>query len=488
MGGPNLFRNWPLIVAAISVVGWQAVYGTGRAVGTESGKPHIVLVMADDMGWGQTSYRGHPCLRTPHLDEMARSGLRFERFYAGSPVCSPTRASVLTGRSPDRCGVLNHGFALRHQEKTLAEALRQAGYVTAHFGKWHLNGFRGPGVPILASDPYHPGHFGFAYWLSVTNFFDRDPLLSRMGKFEEFQGDSSEIIVREALTYMKHQLEGDTKLFVVIWFGSPHSPFRASDEDRAAFGHLPPASAQHYGELVALDRAVGQLRTGLRELGIASDTLVVFCSDNGGLPNIEPDTVGGLRGHKATLYEGGIRVPAVIEWPRVIRPRITHFPASTMDIFPTLAQIVGLREDSMIKPLDGMSLVSLFEQELDHRPKPIGFRYRGKVALIDNQWKLLAHHLPDGPWELFDLEADPHESRNLVQHESEQFERMQKLLLSWNESVDRSFAGADYAEGRLREPDPPSRAWYESAEYRPWFEQWKERWEYRSYLERREEK
>ena len=141
-------------------------------------KPNVVLVMADDQGWGQTGYYDHPILKTPNLDAMAESGLRFDRFYAGAPVCSPTRGSVLTGRANDRIGVLSHGYALRRQETSLAAVMKNAGYVTGHFGKWHLNALRGPGVPVLASDDHNPGEFGFDHWLSVTNFFDRDPILS----------------------------------------------------------------------------------------------------------------------------------------------------------------------------------------------------------------------------------------------------------------------------------------------------------------------
>ena len=162
-------------------------------------RPHIILVMADDQGWGQTGYYNHPVLKTPHLDEMAERGLRFDRFYAGAPVCSPTRASVLTGRTNDRTGVESHGYALRKQETTLSEILNKAGYATGHFGKWHLNGIRGPGVPILKEDPHGPQNFGFDTWVSVTNLFDMDPLLSRQGIFTEMDGDSSEVTVREAI-------------------------------------------------------------------------------------------------------------------------------------------------------------------------------------------------------------------------------------------------------------------------------------------------
>ncbi|MCW0220554.1 MAG: sulfatase-like hydrolase/transferase, partial [Prosthecobacter sp.] len=180
-------------------------------------KPNIIFVMADDMGWGQTGYRGHPILKTPNLDAMAENGLRFERFYAGCPVCSPTRASVLTGRSNDRTGVLTHGYALRLQEKTIAQALRADGYATGHFGKWHLDGFKGPGAPIFRDDPRGPGKFGFDEWVSVTNFYDQNPLMSRQGEFMEFTGDSSDVVVDEAITFIdKHKADANP-FFAVIW-------------------------------------------------------------------------------------------------------------------------------------------------------------------------------------------------------------------------------------------------------------------------------
>ena len=209
-------------------------------------RPNIVLVMADDMGWGQTGYYGHPVLKTPHLDAMAQSGLRFDRFYAGAPVCSPTRATVLTGRSNERTGVMTHGYALRRQEKTIVSALRDAGYATGHFGKWHLNGMRGPGVPMFATDSHHPGKFGFDKWLSVTNFFDRNPIMSRQGKFAEFTGDSSEIIVDEALKFIAACAGQATPSFTIIWYGTPHSPFIAADEDKKAFADLDTNSQNHY--------------------------------------------------------------------------------------------------------------------------------------------------------------------------------------------------------------------------------------------------
>jgi arylsulfatase A-like enzyme len=441
-------------------------------------KPHIIFVMADDMGWGQTGYRGHPVLKTPNLDAMAANGLRFERFYAGAPVCSPTRATVLTGRTNDRTGALTHGYALRLQEKAIAQALRDAGYVTGHFGKWHLDGFKGPGAPILASDPRSPGAFGFDQWVSVTNFFDQNPLMSRQGKLEEFKGDSSDITVAEAVKFIESHRAGEKPFFAVIWFGSPHSPFRAMPEDKAAFSGLDEASANHYGELVAMDRSIGTLRQRLRDLGLAENTLLTFCSDNGGLPKITPETVAGLRGFKASVFEGGLRVPGIIEWPAVIKPRITQYPACTIDLFPTVADILSLPESVMLKPVDGRSLRPLFAKEIAERAQPIPFRFQSKLAWVDNRYKLLTENGAGGKFQLYDLLTDPKESHDLSAEQPEIAARLQKQLVAWNESVEASFAGKDYPEGTVTPADPPSISWTEHPDYKPFLAEWQSRWEY----------
>ncbi|WP_339742778.1 sulfatase-like hydrolase/transferase [uncultured Rubinisphaera sp.] len=447
--------------------------------------PNIVLIMADDMGWGQTGYYNHPVLKTPNLDAMAANGLRFDRFYAGAPVCSPTRASVLTGRSNMRTGVESHGYALRLQEKTVAQALKAAGYSTGHFGKWHLDGYRGPGVPILADDPYSPGVFGFDEWLSVTNFFDYDPILSRKGEFEEFQGDSSEIVVAEALKFINKQARADQPSFTVIWYGTPHSPFKAAAEDVAAFQDLDKESRNHYGELVAMDRSLGSLRAGLKKAGIAENTLLWFCSDNGGLPKITPDTVGGLRGNKGTVYEGGLRVPCVIEWPAGIsKSRVTEFPACTMDIFPTIAELLDLPKNVFIEPVDGMSLTKLFEQDFSQREKPIGFQCLGNSALLDNNHKIIYlgrnKKQPQPVIEYYNLEEDPHEEHNLYSADAKESQVMKQKMDRWIASVEKSIDGKDYPVGKVDPPTPEPRSWNETEEYQPYFKDWKDRWEYQS--------
>ena len=419
-------------------------------------RPNVVLVMADDQGWGQTGYYNHPVLKTPHLDAMAAAGLRFDRFYAGGPVCSPTRATVLTGRSHDRTGVFDHGFALRSQEKTLARALQRAGYATGHFGKWHLNGLRGPGVPILKDDTHSPGKVGFDVWLSVTNFFERDPLLSRMGKFEEHQGDSSEVVVDEALKFIGEQVQAKQPFFTVIWYGTPHSPWIASAEDKGPFAQLTPKAQDHYGELVAMDRSIGALRKGLRKLGVADDTLLWFTSDNGGLPGFEPDTTGGLRGHKSSMYEGGLRVPCVIEWPAgIAKARITKHPAGAVDIFPTIAEICDLPKSAMLQPQDGLSLQPLFAKETGPRTKPLPFQSRERVVVIDNDYKLLSLPGKNGRrYELYNLAKDHAEEMNLVDAEPKTVARLRQQLETVHTSIADSVAGKDYPEGKVG-PQPP---------------------------------
>ena len=444
---------------------------------------NFVLVMADDQGWGQTGYYEHPVLKTPHLDEMASKGLRFDRFYAGGPVCSPTRATVLTGRTHDRTGVFDHGYALRKQEKTLPQAMKKAGYATGHFGKWHLNGLRGPGVPVLPKDPNGPEAFGFDHWLSVTNFFDLNPVMSRQGKFEDFKGDSSEIIVEEALKFIDKQTKANKPFFCVIWYGTPHSPWMALEKDLQEFDQLEGNSRAHYAELRAMDRSIGTLRAGLRKMNVEEDTLVWFTSDNGGLPKINPTTTGGLRDFKGSLYEGGIRVPAIIEWPKGINKfRTTKFPAGAVDVFPTIAEIAGLPDSSMRQPQDGQSLLQLMKKDVGPRKNPLIFRSRARMAIIDNDWKIISQPRGDKrKIELFNLAEDPSESNDLFEPHHDQVTRLRKTLVDARTSIDRSVQGKDYPEGKVL-PQPPRIFWTEVPAYKKYFKAWKDRPEYESRL------
>ena len=470
-------------------------------------QPNVILVMADDMGWAQTGYYGHPILKTPHLDAMAENGLRMDRFYAGAPSCTPTRASVMTGRTNDRTGAFRVGSYINKQEKMLSTAFKDAGYITAHFGKWHLN-MDSPDLdhPLPKSDPHNPGELGFDYWLSHTTGFDRSFELSRNGVLEKFEGDGSEIIVEEAVKFITDELEEGKPFFIVIWYSAPHGPWDASEEDIKPFlGKVDRTSAHAHGEIVAIDRSIGNLRTSLRELGIADNTLVWFTSDNGGSPNLDvrvwpskdpfggaggqgmemeypsncsneidfnltstearelhgcirgmdPDSTGYLRGFKKDFYEGGLRVPTVIEWPAGIEPRVTNFPSSTYDMFPTLIDVAGLSPDSINVVHDGISIIELFDYELPKREVPIGFRANGGLMWLDNDWKLVRNVDYDGKkfvttdYELYNVIGDPTESNNLIEMYPEIAAKMIEQQSKWSLSVSKSAFGADYPEKQV---------------------------------------
>ncbi len=453
-------------------------------VAEPSDRPNIILCMADDQGWGDVGYRDHDVLKTPTLDEMAATALRLDRFYAAAPVCSPTRGSVLTGRHPNRFGCFSWGHTLRPQEVTIAEALKTAGYVTGHFGKWHVG-------PVSADSPVCPGASGFDEWLSSPNFFENDPLLSHRGKVIQAKGESSQVTVDAALDFIRDCTSQKKPFLAVVWFGSPHSPHIATEEFRQMYKDQPQALQHFYGEISGIDAAVGNLRREIRDLGVADNTLLWYTSDNGAL---KVGSTGGLRGNKGDLYEGGIRVPCMIEWPnRIKSPRISHVPSGTVDIYPTLLDIVGVKVENQ-PPLDGVSLVPLFDGEDSEREQPLGFwvhptggistpstailkklqaqqsgesssadsddltdpakitkRYPedmlpGHSAWVDGPYKLhrIASKSADPKLALYDLQSDAQEKINLADEQPDRAERMLAELEAWQKSVVRSLNGEDY--------------------------------------------
>jgi arylsulfatase A-like enzyme len=450
--------------------------------------PNFVLVMADDQGWGDMAYNGHPVVKTPNFDALARTGLRFDRFYAGAPVCSPTRASVLTGRTPNRMGCFQWGNTLRPQEVTIAQKLQQAGYATGHFGKWHLGSFR-------PDSPVSPGRMGFEHWFSSPNFFDLNPWMCRDGRAVKTEGEGSMVTVDAALEFIKGARDQKKPFLAVVWFGSPHDPHVGTPEDLALYPNETKAQQNYCAEITAMDRAFGKLRAQLRELKIADDTLLWYCSDNGAT---KAGSTGGLRGYKDQIYEGGLRVPGLIEWPaRLKAPRVIDVPCSTVDIFPTLMEYAGLPAVKD-RPMDGLSLAPLLEGKMPQRPQPLGFwRYplggkgvksgvlleelaqeqaAGKVrpaaevepippdqlrhdyptdplpghaAWLDNDWKLHRIVAKEGgapKWELYNLAADRTESKDRAADEPERVKKMQGELEAWMKSVIRSLNGGDYAK------------------------------------------
>ena len=400
--------------------------------------PNIVLCMTDDQGWGDTGYNGHPLLKTPHLDDMSQSGIRFDNFYAAAPVCSPTRGSVLTGRHPDRYGIFSHGQKLKRDEVTIAQVLKKAGYVCGHFGKWHLNGIAGKGLPIEMEDEHGPRHFGFDHWFSVSNYFDLHTTFSRNGELVKTEGDGSDAIVEEATRFMAATKKKKKPFLAVIWYGSPHVPLKAMPEDKAPYGK----SGDYLGELAAVDRSIGTLRKRLRTMKVADNTVLWFCSDNGPKQGGN-DSTKGLRGKKLQLFEGGIRVPGLLEWPaKIKKPFNTSIPCSTSDMFPTLLHIAKTRSTHPKRPLDGINIMPLLEKKWKRRPEPICFKHRGHAAVIDNNYK---YHLKKGKEDLYDLSNDLGESKDISSSQGRLIASMRKTLADWQASVDKSFAGADYS-------------------------------------------
>lgn len=199
----------------------------------ENELPNIVLLLGDDHGWDETAYNGHPYLQPPVLDEMATKGLKMDRFYSTASDCSPTCGSIITGRHPNRYGTFTPGHSIRPEEISVAQLMKNAGYATAHFGKWHLG-------PVKASSPTNPGAMGFDEWNSHDNFFDMDPPLSRNGAAPEiFEGEGSEVVVSEAIKFIEKAKKNNQPFFVVIWYGSPHEPYSGLPEDLSLYNDLP---------------------------------------------------------------------------------------------------------------------------------------------------------------------------------------------------------------------------------------------------------
>ncbi len=450
-------------------------------------QPNFVLIMCDDLGWGDVGFNGNTVIQTPHLDEMAANSLRFTRFYAASAVCSPTRGSVVTGRHPSRYGIrtANDGHLLP-EELSLAELLKDRGYVTGHFGKWHLGTLTktvkdsnrgGRTGSTHYSPPWVNGfEFCFSTEAKVPTY---DPMLKPIGKVsgkgwkpitdrsqaepygtrywnergevvtDNLKGDDSRVIVDRAVPFILKAVRNDKSFLAIVWFHAPHLPVVASPQHRAMYPKYDSFEQNYYGCITALDEQVGRLRKTLREAGVAENTLVTFCSDNGpeGRADDSPGTAGPYRGRKRDLFEGGIRVPGLIEWPEMITPGSTDFPAVTSDYLPTILDILNIELPDQ-RPLDGISLLPVFEGSLSERLEPIAFAFKEKLALSDNRFKLV--HYPAGMIEgndqsavvneaegqtmLFDLVHDPGETSDLASQHPDIVRRMTATLHDWHRS------------------------------------------------------
>lgn len=427
--------------------------------------------MADDLGFGDLGCQGHPDLHTPHLDALADGGVRMTRFHAAAPVCSPTRASCLTGRHPYRAGIrgANNGQLDAH-EFTLQKLLKDHGYATGHFGKWHLGTMTKTVRDSNRGGPRGVAHFappwlrGFEVCFSteakVPTF---DPMIKPGTNrpygthywneraeivHDNLDGDDSRIIMDRVLPFVQGCAKAEQPFFAVVWLHAPHLPVVASEADRLRYKEFDKTTQNYYGCITALDREVGRLHDLLNKLEIADDTILWFCSDNGpeGQHGRAPGSAGNLRGRKRSLYEGGTRVPAILSWPAQLpKSLVVDTLSCTSDFLPTIARWLDFEIPDGLT-LDGRELVTVFEAAnrgtTVTRQKPIGFESAKRATWTDDRFKLVAK-LSKQPREfpsiesieLFELQVDPSEATDLRDQHPDAAARMKAALTVWRQGL-----------------------------------------------------
>lgn len=416
---------------------------TPRAARPAARRPNVVLVLTDDQGYGDLSCHGNPHLRTPNIDALAKQSVEFSRFYV-SPVCAPTRSSLLTGRYNLRCGVygVTTGFeTMRTEEVTLAEALRGAGYRTALFGKWHL-GEHYPYVPHAQGFDEFVG-FRTGHWL---NYFD--PPLERNGQPIRGRGFITDFFTDQASAFMERNRE--RPFFLYLACNAPHSPCQVPDRYYERFRNnkeLSPETAVVYGMVENLDENVGRLLRRADQLGLARDTIFIFLTDNG--PNGQRFNAG-LRGAKGAVYEGGVRVPFFIRWPGHFEAgRRVDTIAAHIDMYPTLLDLCGVpRPDG--PPIDGMSLRPILEGSRQDWPDRMLFTHRETAAkpsaVYPGAARTQRFNLVNGA-ELYEIPTDPGERTNVAGKYPEKVKEMRAAYETW-------YAQAARECGFTRKPIP----------------------------------
>ena len=437
----------------VLVVGVAFQFSGPAAWADRSQKPNVIIFLADDLGYGDLGCYGHPRIQTPNLDECARQGVRLTQCYAASAVCSPSRSAILTGRTPHRNGVFtwiaeNSEVHLRTSEVALPRLLREAGYATAHVGKWHLNGKFNDG-----SQP-QPNDHGYDHWMATQNNaspshknpsnFVRDG--QPMGKLSGF---SASLVVDEALDWLISKRDLAKPFFLAVWTHEPHLPIENDPRFQQPYEDLTDDLRQHHGNVTQLDHAFGRLMKALDAQGLTDSTFVFFTSDNGpegdGLTNRNRGSTGGLRGRKRSMYEGGIRVPGIARWPGRIPPGTTcETPVIGSDLFPTVLGLCGLKvpPDRVIDGADVRSALTGKAATVD-RPRPLYWRLHMAprnenlhMALRDGDWKLIAS-LDFSHVELYNLKDDPRETTDLKDKEPARFLSLRKRLEALNAEIEK---------------------------------------------------
>jgi len=452
-----------------------SIYLLAVACGAAAERPNFVLVLADDLGYGDLHCYGEKSIQTPNLDKFATEGLRLTSCYAGHPNCSPSRTALMTGRTPTRVGVRNwipedSPMHLRQSEITVATLLKHAGYATCHVGKWHLNGaFNRPTQP-------QPKDHGFEHWFSAQN--NAIPSHHNPNNFVRngqavgvVEGYSAHIVASEALTWLKSGRDPAKPFFLYVCFHEPHEPIAADEKYTKLYPSNEATYSAHHGDITQMDDAFGRLMQGLDEMKLRENTFVMFTSDNG--PAITPQhphgSAGPLRDKKGSVYEGGIREPGMIHWPGKTKPGSTSDePVCGVDFLPTVCEVTGIAVPSDRK-IDGASVLPVLSGGTVKRTTPLYWHFNQAtggphVAMRLGDWKILATLDKPGPrgvaitaeteadfksaelteFQLYNLREDIGERDDLAKSQPAKLDEMRKLL------------AAKYQEVRAESPTWPA--------------------------------
>lgn len=428
-------------------------------------KPNIILIMADDLGYGDVGFNGNKIIKTPAMDAMAASGMTFTNFYAGGPVCSPTRGTVLTGRHYFRYGIFSANIGhMPKQEIVLPEILKEQGYTTGHFGKWHLGTLhkekspKGPKRKPLEN--YSPPAFhaydesfvtesAVATWNpSVGGRYNNNPYYHNgIEATENLDGDDSRVIMDRVIPFIEKAAASKQPFLSVVWFHTPHEPVIAGPEYKKMYSEYSEGKQDYYGCITAMDDQIGRLQAKLEALNIDDNTIIWFCSDNGPEGKVQTDnragSTGGLRGRKRSLYCGGVGVPSYVVWPGKVKAGSTsNYISGTLDYVPTIMDALNIKMPDN-RPIDGTSLLPMIEGKETAREKPLPFMHRGKAVWIKGDLKFMTHGKKVA--EVYNLRTDRFEEKNVIGQYRKEALEMDQHIMDWNVSCKESHMGNDYS-------------------------------------------
>ena len=427
----NLTATWSLLLAVVSTAAAET-------------KPNIVVVLADDMGWGDSGTYGHETIQTPSMDRLAAEGMKFTQGYSACGVCSPSRSAILTGRTPYRNGVWrhlsgNHEAHLRESEITYPELLKEIGYETCHVGKWHLLSKQQFGNP----DFPQPGEQGgYDYWMATHNNAEPshrhpDNFIRNCEPVGETGEYSAPFVADEAIHWLTDVRDPTQPFVLSVWFHEPHKPIATDVKFSDLYPDQTERDARYFGNISQLDFALGKVMDTLEAEGVADNTLIIFSSDNGPLPG-EGGSTGGLRGIKRNDFEGGIRVPFLAKWPgHIMAGSVSDTPVIGTDIFSTVLDILDIPLPTD-RTIDGVSLMPVFAGKTVERPIPLFWRTHvspaeDRVAMRIGDWKIVSDDTMT-KFQLFDVQKDWQEKNDLAETKPEKMEEMKKKLFTlWEE-------------------------------------------------------